>query len=127
MKYPLATVLSVSNGRLCCDIEEVYKILNFITGDNLFTHVLPRASKFARPLILNAYPELCIASTQEANEHLSNLILNSTPAEGVEEWLVWCLESGLSSEYEIESHADSWLSFDSLIEAELMLQERNAK
>lgn len=120
MKYPLATVLSISNGRLCCDIGDVYEILNFITGDNLFTHVLPRADKFARPLILNAYPELCIANTKEANDKLSDLILNSTPAEGVEEWLVWCMETGLAAEYEIESNADSWLSFDPVAEAQGM-------
>ena len=43
--YDLGTVLSVTTGTLLTKIGNVYKILNYMTGDNLFTHQLPRVSK----------------------------------------------------------------------------------
>lgn len=57
--FALAQILSITTGRLLCeDIGAVYDILNYMTGDNLFTHQLPRASDEARPAILAQHPEL---------------------------------------------------------------------
>lgn len=56
--FPLAEVLSVTTGRLLCNVDRLYVILNHCTGDNLFTHVLPAAMDFARPKILRLFPLL---------------------------------------------------------------------
>lgn len=57
-RFPIGQVLSASSGRLMCDMEGVYEILNFLTGDNLFTHQLPRAFRECQPHILRQHPQL---------------------------------------------------------------------
>jgi len=57
--FPLAAILSVVGNKLMCkDIGEVYKILNFMTNDNLFTHQLPRVSEECKLYLLKKYPQL---------------------------------------------------------------------
>jgi hypothetical protein len=58
MKFDLGTVLSITDGHLFTDIGNVYKILNFMTGDDLFTHQLPRAMDECAPVIVKQYPHL---------------------------------------------------------------------
>lgn len=56
--FPLEQVLTVTTGKLLCHIDDAYKLLDYLTGDTLFTHQLPRARDFCGPLILAQYPEL---------------------------------------------------------------------
>jgi len=56
--FDLGSVLSITTGRLLTDIGNVYEILNYMTGDNLFTHQLPRASRECEPVLLRQHPEL---------------------------------------------------------------------
>lgn len=58
--FHIGDVLSITTGRLLSlrHMEGVYDILNFMTGDNLFTHQLPRASDECRPYLLRQHPEL---------------------------------------------------------------------
>jgi hypothetical protein len=56
--FSLGAVLSVTTGRLLCPIGSVYEILNHMTGDNLFTHQLPRASRECEPFLLKQFPQL---------------------------------------------------------------------
>lgn len=58
--FPLGTVLSVTTERLVSPdhIDGVYKILNFMTGDKLWTHQLPRAGRECRPHLLRQHPQL---------------------------------------------------------------------
>jgi len=57
-EFPVASVLSVVTGRLLCEIGGVYEILNWMTGQSLFTHQLPRVSAEATPVIVAALPGL---------------------------------------------------------------------
>lgn len=59
-KFYLGDVLSVTTGRLLSPrgMDGVYDILNFMTGDNLFTHQLPRAVDECKPHLLRQHPEL---------------------------------------------------------------------
>jgi hypothetical protein len=54
----LAAVLTVITGRLLCPIDEVYQLLNAMTGDNLFTHQLVRAAKECEGPLLEQFPHL---------------------------------------------------------------------
>lgn len=107
----------------------VYEILNHVTGDNLFTHVLPRAFRFASPLIKAQYPELEAAEKPENLAKLDTLIgdaraRNEAPMVACKMWLDWMQEPGvcgLKSEYTIASHADAWLQRDPLQELESMV------
>lgn len=59
-EFHLGDVLSITTGRLVSPtlIGGVYDILNFMTGDSLFTHQLPRASGECKPYLLEQFPQL---------------------------------------------------------------------
>ncbi len=56
--FPTEEVLSILTGSLICDIGGVYRVLNYMTGEELFTHQLPRVANEAHPIILAAHPTL---------------------------------------------------------------------
>lgn len=58
--YGLDDVLSITTGRLLSrrHMEGLYDILNFMTGDNLMTHQLPRAATVCGPALLGQHPQL---------------------------------------------------------------------
>ena len=58
--FHLGDVLSITTGKLLSPrlIEGVYDILNYMTGENLFTHQLPRARDVCNPYILKQHPQL---------------------------------------------------------------------
>lgn len=56
--FSVCAVYSVATSALCCPIGDLYDILNHLTGDNLFTHALPRAARFASPLVRAMFPAL---------------------------------------------------------------------
>jgi len=56
--FDIGTVLSISHSKLLTDIGNIYKILNYMLEDNLFTHQLPRACKFCEKFILTQHPQL---------------------------------------------------------------------
>lgn len=75
--FDLGDILSCTTGLLVSPrkIEGVYDILNFMTGDNLFTHQLPRACRECAPVLLRQHPQL--AEVTEAS------------AAGVTDWAAW--------------------------------------
>ncbi len=58
MKFKIGTILSITHDRLLCKIDDVYKILNFMLDDVLYTHQLPRAGRFAKKFIIAQNPQL---------------------------------------------------------------------
>ena len=58
--FHLGDILSITTGRLVSldHIGGVYNILNFMTGDNLMTHQLPRASRECEGPLLTQHPDL---------------------------------------------------------------------
>ena len=68
-RFPLRDVLSVATGRLlteprCPDdngIEDLYKILDWMTNDSNFTHQLSRAGRECQLWLLRWFPELAEA------------------------------------------------------------------
>lgn len=59
-EFALGDVLSVTTDRLLSrdHMQGVYRILNYMTGDDLFTHQLPRAGDECRPHLLAQHPDL---------------------------------------------------------------------
>jgi hypothetical protein len=57
-RFALGTVLSVTTGRLLCPVDDLYQILNYMTGDSLFTHQLPRAYEVCVRPLLAQFPQL---------------------------------------------------------------------
>ncbi|GAA1431824.1 hypothetical protein GCM10009601_51630 [Streptomyces thermospinosisporus] len=58
--FALADVLSVTTEKLLSrrHMDGIYEILNFMTGQNLFTHQLPDACDKAKPALLQQHPHL---------------------------------------------------------------------
>ncbi|MEU7170238.1 hypothetical protein ABZ949_01950 [Micromonospora tulbaghiae] len=58
--FHLGDILSITTGRLVSPdhIDGVYRILNHMTGDSLFTHQLGRASDECTPELLRQHPDL---------------------------------------------------------------------
>lgn len=56
--FTLGEVLTALTGRLLCPIDGLYRVLNFLTGDELYTHQLPRAFRTCRPYVAQQHPDL---------------------------------------------------------------------
>lgn len=56
--FHLGALLSVTTEHLVCEIADVHALLDFMTGDNLFTHQLPRACDESKPALLRQFPFL---------------------------------------------------------------------
>ena len=58
--FHVSDILSVTTGRLVSihHMDGVYDVLNFMTGQSLMTHALPRAKKEIAPVILEQHPAL---------------------------------------------------------------------
>ena len=66
-EFPTADVLSAITGYLICQINGIYEVLNYMTGESVFTHQLPRIGREATPVILTVHPELQ-AAIEEAKQ-----------------------------------------------------------
>ena len=75
-KFHLGDVLSITTGRLVSPrhIDGVYDILNFMTGDNLFTHQLPRASEECKPYLIEQFPQLATPEMDFAVAELGEML-----------------------------------------------------
>ncbi len=78
-EFTMEQVLSVVSGIFCCEkIEELYDILSFLTSERLYTHQLPRASRWARPLLISQHPRLKYFARENkimVSENYKNCIL----------------------------------------------------
>jgi hypothetical protein len=68
--FHLGDILSVTTGCLVLPrhIDGVYDILNWMTGDNLFTHQLPRACGECEPHLKAQHPDLADVSVPEFDD-----------------------------------------------------------
>lgn len=77
--FPIGAVLSVVTGRLVSEnhMSGIYEVLNWMTGESVYTHQIPRISREAAPVILAMHPHLK-ATVDEAEQ---------ITGENVWEWL----------------------------------------
>jgi len=66
-KFSMATILSVTGKLVTENVSDVYDILNYMTGENLYTHQLPRAALICEPALLKQHPQLATADSSEVN------------------------------------------------------------
>ena len=70
-KFPTEVVLSVTDGRLLCTFDRVHEFLEFMAGESVWTHQVPRVAGEATPVLLAAHPWLAdvpipeVGGTQE--------------------------------------------------------------
>ena len=67
--FHLGDILTITTGIMVAPegIGAVYEILNWMTGDNLFTHQLPRASDLCEPILKDLYPGLAEVTLPDAS------------------------------------------------------------
>lgn len=67
--FPIAAVMSTVTGILVSEdgIGCVYEVLNWMTGESVYTHQIPRISREAQPVILALYPDMQ-AAIEEADQ-----------------------------------------------------------
>ena len=65
--FHLGDILSITTGRLVSPrhMDGIYDILNWMTGDSLFTHQLPRAMDECQGPLLAQHPDLAAAEVPE--------------------------------------------------------------
>lgn len=58
--FPIDSVMSTLTGFLVSErgIVCVYEVLNWMTGESVMTHQIPRISREARPVLLAEYPDM---------------------------------------------------------------------
>ena len=58
--FHISDILTITDGRLVSfnGVDGVYDILNFMTGDDLFTHQLPRAINICQPVLQKQLPHI---------------------------------------------------------------------
>lgn len=56
--FKLNVIMSITTGRLLCTMVEIYEILDYMTGDKLYTHALPRAADECSPYLYEQFPFL---------------------------------------------------------------------
>jgi hypothetical protein len=80
--FDIGDVLSVTTGKLVTrrHIDGIYDILGYMTGENLFTHQLPRALNMCQPALLAQHPEL-------AGVDLPDEIAEAVDPEGIFQWV----------------------------------------
>jgi hypothetical protein len=71
-EFATASVLSTITGRLVSDIGAVYEVCNWMTGESVFTHQLPRIGREARPVIVAAHPQIQQALDEAENVTTDN-------------------------------------------------------
>lgn len=101
-EFDLGDVLTITTGIMLSPrrIDGVYDILNYMTGDNLFTHQLPRAAEECHAPLLAQHPQLADVVVPEFDS-----ATNEDAATAVFLWLAK-LEKTLGSRLAVEPLAD---------------------
>lgn len=73
--FHISDVLTITTGRLVSTrkMDGVYEILNFMTGESLYTHQLPRAMRECAPSLRAQYPLLADVELPENPADLTNI------------------------------------------------------
>ncbi len=57
-RFHLGAVLSMTTGRLLCQMDDLYKLAQHLAGEPVWTHQLPRVGREAKPHLLAQFPAL---------------------------------------------------------------------
>ena len=63
-EFDLESVLTVTTFKMLTKIDNLYDLLNYLTGEDLYIHQLPRAGEVAIKYILELYPSLVNVDAQ---------------------------------------------------------------
>jgi len=106
-RFSLRTVLTSTTGRLLTETDEqhpgngigwLHELLGWMTGDEPFTHSLPRFNDECKPWLLRWFPELGRADV----DLLDDLMEAGGPVEAaIETFIAACIAAGMKAEYDV--------------------------
>lgn len=102
--FHISDVLTVITGRLISTrhMDGVYDILSFMTGDNLFTHQLPRAREECIPYLLEQFPQLDTPEMQFAVGELIEMLETISDKKELDNLLLGWLSKLTSGKYGVK-------------------------
>lgn len=122
--YSLAKILNFADGRLLTSIGDIYEFANYMTGDNLFTHQLPRAFRDIKPVLEAQLPWLTSLWFKAAQERLTISLKGSTnPAAEIALW-VKELSDKFGAEHAVAPLAE-WMQQDPVSELTQMREGKS--
>lgn len=64
-RFHLGAVLSMTTGKLLCQMEDIYRITRHLTGEPVFTHQIGRVMTESKPHLLAQFPALAAVTGDE--------------------------------------------------------------
>lgn len=123
MKFPIGKILNFADGRLLTSIEDVYEFANYMTGDNLFTHQLPRAFREVDPVLKKQLPWLASPEFAKDQEILTRSLDGAPDKRAViNDWLK-DMAGSYGAEHEVVPLAE-WMKQDPISELIQMRESR---
>lgn len=101
-------VISLGDGRLSCEVDEVQTALNTLLDDNLFTHQLPRGFEHVQQTVIDACPWV---------EDLQDPVYSpsESKAESIKKWVASISEK-VGETHEIPDASEGWERKNPLVE-----------
>lgn len=119
--FGIGPILTVTTGSLMCDLGDLYGILGWLTGEDLMTHQLPRASREAEGPLCEWFPDLATVTVPEWSALPGwGGMSDDQKRANIESWLA-DLGSKVGAEREVPRlNADDHTSIDPLAETQMM-------
>jgi len=64
-RFHLGAVLSMTTGKLLCQMDDIYRLAQHLAGEPVWTHQLPRVGREAKPHLLAQFPALAAVTGDE--------------------------------------------------------------
>lgn len=61
-EHPVGAVLSILQDQLVCEVDELYVIIEHVSGDPVWSHALPERADQIRPFLADVYPTLALVA-----------------------------------------------------------------
>ena len=74
MKLETAVVFSLCQPRLACDLSKYYKAIQFIAGQSVFTHSIPRVLRGINPSLRSQFPWAFSEDAIAANQAIADFV-----------------------------------------------------
>lgn len=122
-RFPLAVILNFADGRLLTKVEDLYTFANYMTGDDLMTHQLPRAFREIQPVLEAQLPFLASSQFVKDKEILTRSLDGAPNKRAViDDWLK-DMAGSYGAEHEVAPLAD-WMRQNPISE---LIQMREGK
>jgi hypothetical protein len=115
-EFPTTAVITAATGRLCCPMDDVYRILKFLVGEDVYTHQIPRVMREVEPWLKKRHEECRLAA--ENIPALEGLLRVMEPQQAIRQWIE---KLGLPETLAVEPiPMDDHTSIDPVVEARAM-------